>query len=786
MKRTLSLFSATALILAGLSSGIGVANATGGKTIFVKDSGSGDGSSVEQAYGSLDTAIQNAADGDVIQIEGTVTRQGGTDLKIDKAVTIQGGTLVLRTDSTKKTYITKDVTFKNIQLESRPESNSAFRIFANGHKLTFDNVTTVNNTSSNAPTIYTGAVKEKDGVGNKAEVTVQNSPANTQLAGVITSDEDTNSPTNIDATVNLKDNVVLPQGADIVLGPNSADKVILNLHNANFNKIIGTDAPNNRVNMQGGSVEADIIDVPALSLLEGNLVLGPLSTLTENVQVQTGTNLDVRKPMAARNGVFEIPGNLVGEGNILINGGQSTLQINGKSAIINVIIQNVDKANEPLNDHQYVAYIGNQVTLKAANAAPEGCTYNFGNGIAEVECREVNKTASLSVVKVGEDDPVIVLDNVEFEGDFTAANLFSKLVDELKKNPTLVVLTEDRDNAPVVEDGQAKTIEWKAKEAGSFQVTGGQKVPFTVETTADGQVVSYTLPAAPQGKQYKDKTVTPEQKVVVTGEDRFLDKVFELEEIPAAPEDPKEDPNAPGNGGQGDNNPGTEQPGGDNAGDNAGDNGATPGDGSKPDEGKDDGNNQPGDNTKPGGEKPGDNTKPGDSNQPGADSKPEGGKDESTKPAEPVWADIVLGTQSAKYYWGEELKATFTMPKANGETEVIFYLHSSPLKLGKQALTTLPDGSVLATVSWKVPTDFPVGAHHIVVTDVKGKELARVGVEILKRPAKAQTPVATTVPVAVPPRLANTGTAAAALAVLAGLLGLVGIAGVVTRRKHNN
>ncbi|MBB4071684.1 hypothetical protein [Canibacter oris] len=97
MKRTIALFSAATLLVAGLTSFAGVSAAhAADSTIYVKQSANGDGTTADNALNSLDAALAKASDGDTIEIVGTYVREGGSNLNIDKAVTIQGGNLILR------------------------------------------------------------------------------------------------------------------------------------------------------------------------------------------------------------------------------------------------------------------------------------------------------------------------------------------------------------------------------------------------------------------------------------------------------------------------------------------------------------------------------------------------------------------------------------------------------------------------------------------------------------------------------------------------------------------
>ncbi|WP_050754319.1 ExeM/NucH family extracellular endonuclease [Gleimia coleocanis] len=161
-------------------------------------------------------------------------------------------------------------------------------------------------------------------------------------------------------------------------------------------------------------------------------------------------------------------------------------------------------------------------------------------------------------------------------------------------------------------------------------------------------------------------------------------------------------------------------------------------------------------------------------------------------PSEPVWTDAAVNVEKPVYETGQELQATFILSKANAETQVVFYLHSDPVKLGVKDLQVQPNGTVKANVTWKIPANFELGKHDVVVTDLKGKELARAGVTFVKpntpsvvQPSKDQK---STVKPAVPapakkPALPVTGVSAQIMLVVA-LGALVGLAMVVLRRRY--
>lgn len=113
--------------------------------------------------GDLRQALASASDGDTIQLSGTVTVSDPSSQDapwvIDKAVTIQGGLLVLRTSGV---ILDKDVTFRGVTLLCAPFVRNA--IMANGHTLVLEDVTC--SASSRPVNLFCGGLYEPGGFGS--------------------------------------------------------------------------------------------------------------------------------------------------------------------------------------------------------------------------------------------------------------------------------------------------------------------------------------------------------------------------------------------------------------------------------------------------------------------------------------------------------------------------------------------------------------------------------------------------------------------------------------------
>ncbi len=108
-------------------------------------------------------ALKDAQDGDTVVLSGsvTVTDMSSKDAPwvIDKAVTIQGGTLGLRAGGI---ILNADVTFRDTTLSFEPYVRNA--ILANGHTLTLENVGC--DSSTRSVNLFCGGLYDPDGFGS--------------------------------------------------------------------------------------------------------------------------------------------------------------------------------------------------------------------------------------------------------------------------------------------------------------------------------------------------------------------------------------------------------------------------------------------------------------------------------------------------------------------------------------------------------------------------------------------------------------------------------------------
>ncbi|MDO5060197.1 MAG: ExeM/NucH family extracellular endonuclease [Actinomycetaceae bacterium] len=109
--------------------------------------------------------------------------------------------------------------------------------------------------------------------------------------------------------------------------------------------------------------------------------------------------------------------------------------------------------------------------------------------------------------------------------------------------------------------------------------------------------------------------------------------------------------------------------------------------------------------------------------------------------------DANLLVAKPEYKVTDTLEATFVLAKETTAKEVDFFIYSKETYMGRAQLVKNPNGAgMIAKISWKIPADFPLGAHHVVVKSLDNQELLRQPVTIVKTgeqqpaPGKDQTP----------------------------------------------
>lgn len=546
-RRVVSLFAATALTIGGVVAG-GTSIAAG-KTIYLGDTGQDSNAGTEESapVKTLLHAMTLLDDGDTLRIAGQYTERLGDgtqgtrqNVVINKAITIEGGVFTLTTSTESKLYITKDVTFKNLSFGTLTESSSPFRVFANGHRLTFDNVKTTKDGSTQAPTLYTGSVASGDGTGTNASVTFINSPASNTVKSIFAANEgaDRNSQaaSAIPATITLDENVVVDRSGAIKLGPNSA-AVVLHLVTRNVREIDATGSPNNTVNITATGTELSPIMKEIHNLHVGpNVRLTPeviegvdddflaVSSIRDTITVAQDATLDLVNVIKGSNNRLTLSGEVTGPGTIKIAGGESTFQardINGPTFEI------VDDRREDtvITDHQYILPAADTYTLRAKN---NDNNLVFVNGQAKapapqpttVGIRLINRDPSQ------QDQTPEAPQPVPFESE-NAADYTDNLSEWLTAHPDYILLTDEAHAPRYMKLQGVPTVEMTVGRLGTLTVVDGtERRTTTFSVDPASKEVSYTLPAAPAGRLYtiNDQVIAhPTQKVVLTDDARFTD-----------------------------------------------------------------------------------------------------------------------------------------------------------------------------------------------------------------------------------------------------------------------
>lgn len=432
-----------------------------------------------------------------------------------------------------KLYIKKDVTFENVTLGATMErANTPFRIFANGHRLTFKNVNTVGHTSAVAPTIYTGQVSNGDGTGMHGVVVFENSNANTRVAGFFGGNQglgaSSQAESDIPATIDLDSGVRVDGPID--LGPNSS-QVVLKVATPHFKTIDATEAANNTVTISTTERLAPIVmknikdlnlgagvtlrpDVKNISSIDDDDLV-ERSTITGNINVAQGAVLDLTVLMHDPKTLALPTTNISGTGKVLIPSGGSSLTLAGANGVT-FEIQNVGDNNHVVAGHQYILPRATSYTLSAKNPE-EGITYDNGQAVAQQTPPPApQKTLSLEIFKVTDKATAAISVDIDPFNDKAPEEFLAEVKAELQKKPELArfIVLKGGEHKPVRDVTERKdTIKWYIQEAGKVVITGdpaGSKdVPFDVAWNEAGteQVVTYTLGTPPQTHVYKNTGV---------------------------------------------------------------------------------------------------------------------------------------------------------------------------------------------------------------------------------------------------------------------------------------
>ena len=134
-----------------------------GKIIYVTDNTVGN-----NRYSDLKTALDNASDGDIIQIEKGTVEDIGSGLIINKKVKIvgNGNEVAIRANATAKITIANDITLENINLSSRKESQRTFPIDVKSAYFKMNNVILTNGGIGEKFTLLINPVTNDDKIAN--------------------------------------------------------------------------------------------------------------------------------------------------------------------------------------------------------------------------------------------------------------------------------------------------------------------------------------------------------------------------------------------------------------------------------------------------------------------------------------------------------------------------------------------------------------------------------------------------------------------------------------------
>ena len=264
------------------------ANRQTGTTIYVGtvQNVSGSRGTATNPYNDLRHVLENVAkDGDTIQLVSGgafVNDIGNNDypLNITKAITIRGNSLALNDALSLRSggiVLSADVTFENIRIEFA--NGNHVGIFANGHKLTLNNVYCYNNSSGETykPHIYGGGVTTTlDAYGTVVQGTpgvhgqIIISGSSGYLHHIYAGGENQNFSGRVTITINgtlSRIGEVYAYGKD---GSTVAGSVEVNLNNSNISAVHGT--ANTEVSFTSVySRRTSFSSIKSLTVLDGEL-----------------------------------------------------------------------------------------------------------------------------------------------------------------------------------------------------------------------------------------------------------------------------------------------------------------------------------------------------------------------------------------------------------------------------------------------------------------------------------------------------------------------------------
>ena len=144
-------------------------------------------------YQSFSYAIRQAKDGDVIKLLENIIyiTDEGVPFNIDKAVTIDGNGGHRLNFRGMDVELSKDVKFKDLVLNMIPEGISIPKIYVSGHKVEFNNVSTLISIAqpNTRPMLIAGTYGAKEG-GDHSEIIISGGTEETRFHKILAGDED--------------------------------------------------------------------------------------------------------------------------------------------------------------------------------------------------------------------------------------------------------------------------------------------------------------------------------------------------------------------------------------------------------------------------------------------------------------------------------------------------------------------------------------------------------------------------------------------------------------------
>ncbi len=278
---------------------------------------SSDGLGTETSpYQSLSYAIRQAKDGDTIKLLSDVNYRKDGTFVIDKAVTIdgQGRRLTFRGPDL---VMAADVTLTNLILNMIPDGSHQPTIYAGGHHLTFDTVsTTINQTQTTLrPTLVAGS-HTGEPTGSHAQISIVNGDSNTRFHQIFAGNAQGLSQ--IPVTIRIDSEFAgVDQGISLT-GPTglpTMERVEIDSNSRLVKKIDGRDSLDNAITLRS----AIIYGMTLLGIHEVRLADGANISLSADFEGLEGTlTLDAGSKMWLNQSGPATIGQLNGAGELVL------------------------------------------------------------------------------------------------------------------------------------------------------------------------------------------------------------------------------------------------------------------------------------------------------------------------------------------------------------------------------------------------------------------------------------------------------------------------------------